>query len=354
MSKALLFLLLLCFGPLMAFSQISSDSLTILQKAKEKQPINKEVVYRLARGYFDNGSLDLAKKEIEELIKLDHAHLRGLFLQGLIYEELEEYEEASKVYVHIIEHYPKIAEAWSNLGHIQAIQKEYEKALKSFTKAIKYGKGYNDYAARAEVYYYRGEIKKASKDIGKSLNYREGTYNLFIAARIYVDKQAFDEAIQCYQKLIILDSTDIDSYIEWSMLLAIELEKYTEGLDVINKALKINENDAEAWNTRGRIHGMMERYPSAIKDFTTAINLVPDDAYLYMNRADIYFLNYQLKKAFADYTEAILIDDSEPMFYEGRALTLLDLERTDDACKDYNMSLELGGQMNEAFNDACQ
>ena len=64
---------------------------------------------------------------------------------------------------------------------------------------------------------------------------------------------------------------------------------YMKALDLLNKAIELNPDDAIDYNNRGTAFYKLGRYQRAIEDFNRAINLDPNDTYAYNNRGNAYY-----------------------------------------------------------------
>jgi len=64
---------------------------------------------------------------------------------------------------------------------------------------------------------------------------------------------------------------------------------YMKALDLLNKAIELNPDDAIDYNNRGTAFYKLGRYQRAIEDFNRAIHLDPNDTYAYNNRGNAYY-----------------------------------------------------------------
>ncbi|MBW2576318.1 MAG: tetratricopeptide repeat protein [Deltaproteobacteria bacterium] len=56
---------------------------------------------------------------------------------------------------------------------------------------------------------------------------------------------------------------------------------YMKALDLLNKAIELNSEDAIDYNNRGTVFYKLGRYQRAIEDFNRAIHLDPNDTHAY-------------------------------------------------------------------------
>jgi len=108
-----------------------------------------------------------------------------------------------------------------------------------------------------------------------------------------------------------------------------EYEKgnYQEAIELYNKGINNNPDDACLFNNRGLAYYSLEQYKKAISDYDKAIELKPDFTDAYYNRGLAYFrkgsyYNFEPhKKAIEDFTKAIELKPDFVDAYYNRAVT---------------------------------
>jgi tetratricopeptide (TPR) repeat protein len=111
--------------------------------ALELRPDILEVKYQLAFSKEQFGNLESAKELYREMAAdtVDFYVSRGLFHQGYIKQFVDnkkDLDSAMYFYKSAIETEPRYVEAWHNMGLCHAEKGNKEKALKSFSNALKY------------------------------------------------------------------------------------------------------------------------------------------------------------------------------------------------------------------------
>jgi len=107
-----------------------------------------------------------------------------------------------------------------------------------------------------------------------------------------------------------------------------EYEKgnYKEAINLYNKGLNKNPDDACLFNNRGLAYYSLEQYKKAIPDFDKAIELKTDFTDAYYNRGLVYFrkgsyYNFEpRKKAISDFTKVIGLQPDNADAYYNRAV----------------------------------
>jgi len=87
-------------------------------------------------------------------------------------------------------------------------------------------------------------------------------------------------------------------------LLQEDMADHMKALDLLNRAIELNPNDAINYNNRGVALYKLGRYQQAIKDFNRAIHLDPNDLYAYNNRGNAYYELEKKNRACNDWRKA--------------------------------------------------
>lgn len=154
-------------------------------------------------------------------------------------------------------------------------------------------------------------------------------------------------------------NTEIESF-DWTLSLPtekeipidLEIAHYDiDQLEAVEKAIRANPNDAEAYRTRGLIRShSQEDFPGAIEDFSRAIELDPNNpnnAETYNYRGTSYFWLEDYQKALADYDRAIQLNPNLAIAYYNRGYVRLELKDKRGAMKDF----EKGASLSKAEGD---
>ena len=138
------------------------------------------------------------------------------------------------------------------------------------------------------------------------------------------------------------------------------LENYEDAIVNFNGVIeKCSMNKQKAgelnvvYRNRGLCYNELEKYQDAIADFTTAIRLEPNDAKAYDNRATSYILKGDYGEAIVDYTEAIKCNPKLARSYFNRAIAKSYLKL--DNCSDFRKACDLGIESGcESYYKKCR
>ena len=82
----------------------------------------------------------------------------------------------------------------------------------------------------------------------------------------------------------------------------------------------------------------------ALADFSKAIKLNPNNAKAYNNRGNVYSNNKKYDLAIADFSKAIELNPNNPQAYYNRGVVEFYSGKKDAACKDMKKAANLGSQ----------
>ena len=129
-----------------------------------------------------------------------------------------------------------------------------------------------------------------------------------------------------------------------------EESRLQDAVDGYDKAIRLNPDDANAFNNRGTAKSGLGRHDDALADYEEALRLNPDDAEVYGNRGAAKSGLGRHDKALADFDEAIRLKPDFAEAFNNRGNAKNALGRHEDALADYNEAIRLKPDYAEAFN----
>jgi tetratricopeptide (TPR) repeat protein len=153
---------------------------------------------------------------------------------------LGNYDEAMGYINQYIEKNPEDGNGFFVRGFIYEQKKEYEKAIKEFTEALRLN------AVHTYAYMYKGE------------------------AHIYLKQ--FKEAYDCFTKVVQIEPKNMYAYYNRGIALS-NLEKYKEAIADFNVVLRIDSTYSPALNNRGNVKFLIGDLDGACNDWAKSIRL---------------------------------------------------------------------------------
>ena len=118
------------------------------------------------------------------------------------------------------------------------------------------------------------------------------------------------------------------------------LGEFSEAIKDFDKALDLDTKDVFSWTFRGETYRKMGQLDKALADFDKALHLNPTYYYALINRGHVRRAQRDYEAAIADYNALIKASPGAyPLMYRG--LALLEMDKAEEAQKDFDESLKL-------------
>ncbi len=136
------------------------------------QTVGARNQFKVARTFFEGGNAQRALEEVNKALALDPLYDDAVWLRGLIYYDLEQFDEAEQDFLQVLEWQPQFLQAHQRLGMLYLVTEQWERGEKHFQKMqlVPGGKG--------AAFYCLGVIAYAQKDLEKA----EGCWKQAVAA----------------------------------------------------------------------------------------------------------------------------------------------------------------------------
>jgi tetratricopeptide (TPR) repeat protein len=240
---------------------------------------------------------------------------------------------------------------YNEIGDDYFFQKDYNKAVEYYTKAIKLEPDNAEYYFSRGVSYY--ELKKHEKaidDYTKAIELELDNALYYNNRGVsYLELKQYEKAIEDISKAIELDPNNAKYYYNrgesynW-------LNEYEKAIADNTKAIELEADNALYYNGRGASYNWLNEYEKALADHTKAIELAPKNALFYSERGNDYDWHNEYEKAIADYLEAIKLDTTEVKYYRSLVRVLCRTSDFDNALINLNKLMSLDGKSAICYN----
>jgi tetratricopeptide (TPR) repeat protein len=238
----------------------------------------------------------------------------------------------------VIWRYPISPSGNLNLGKIQLNNRQYDKAIKSLTEAVK------DQPDNPDVYYCRGmahiqvtEPDEAINDFTTAIMLKNDPDTYIKRGGTYVTTEQYDEAIADLTKALTLTNHLFSYKSRWIMYFFrgaayMKNGRFHEASNDFSSVIEIKPDWALAYSCRGVtsmydntvLIGAKRHFTEIRKDFSTTITLAPKYGFGYLCRAFVNVLLQDFDTAFADFTAYKALGNPDarmiPMIDEGLRL----------------------------------
>ena len=120
-----------------------------------------------------------------------------------------------------------------------------------------------------------------------------------------------------------------------------EKGNYEKAIYFLDQAIEIYKGDSGVFYDRGTVHMELGNYKNALKDLKKALKLDSkmSNQYTFNNLGVVYQELGDYENALDSYSKAIEIDSKDGLYFHNRGYINMQLERWDDALKDYQTAL---------------
>ncbi|NVO10718.1 MAG: tetratricopeptide repeat protein [Bacteroidales bacterium] len=131
----------------------------------------------------------------------------------------------------------------------------------------------------------------------------------------------------------------------------VDLKKYDEAIKYFNKAIECDPKFAYPYSGLGIVYSDLDEYDKAIKYYNKAIELDPKFAYPYNGLGDVYYVLKEYDNAIKNYNESIKLDPKVAYSYSGLGDVYYVLKEYDKAIENHNKAIELDPKEALFYND---
>ena len=275
-----------------------------------------EIQYQHAQNLINKKHISEGQQILIKLCANPKAPVEALCLLSFTYlaeektvtdEHLEEVEKLAKRAVKLD---PEYGTAYKLMAQCSNLLSKYDLAIVQSNKALAVKKPeIKAYLQRGLAYEALGKHKEALADITYYAEKSDGSADMYdLKGSILFAMKRYDEAIVAY-------NTSMKSqFRDWTIYRIVECfeqqHQYDKAAQQLTRLIRVNAQDAEAFQTRGRMFGLAKHYKEAIEDYTTAIKLEPHGRF-YKERAALYKLTGKSKEAADDLRKASIEDKSQ-------------------------------------------
>ena len=200
------------------------------------------------------------------------------FNRGLTYSNQGDLTQAIVDYTKAIEINPNYAGAYNNRGNIYFRQTNFGLANSDYSKAIEIDPN-NEFAHRnrGNIYFRKGNYDKAIADYTKAIEINPNSAKTYRnRGNVYFSHGNYDKAIIDYDKAIEIDPNYADAYNSKAYTFYRKGDNLEEGMETINKALKMFPNNGIYLSTKAELLYKLGIYHKAYDYIKKGIALEPN------------------------------------------------------------------------------
>ena len=316
-------------GAVLAIENKFEESAQCFEKALQLNPGDLESRRSLATDYWQLGQSGKARANLETVLKVKPADSLAMLLLGMVSEDLGDYQRAAKL-----------------LGDVLSLVRQRPETI----------------AALARANYHLGETEKARA----AMQMLTGPEAVFQGGRLAAEFKDYETAEKIFRSI---QTTYPDAgALNYNLALAQFSAKHYEPCEkTLLASIDYGHATADAYALLGWAYAKQQRAEDMLKAFEKAINMAPSNetyfidlgeasmedqkdgtalevakeavkrfpssSQAYRLRGSVQLKMYLLTEALSSYTKATELDPNNARAALGLALTLWNMDRTDDAAK---------------------
>lgn len=126
---------------------------------------------------------------------------------------------------------------------------------------------------------------------------------------------------------------------------------YKRAAELFSEAIKLNPENALAWNNRGLSYAEQKKYQQALTDFNRATELDPNSDLPYSGRGLAYYYQKKYSAAIKEYTKVIELNPNYAVAYNNRGAAYSWQGNMREAVVDYSKAIELNPNYAKAYEN---
>ncbi|MDR1858773.1 MAG: tetratricopeptide repeat protein [Treponema sp.] len=173
--------------------------------------------------------------------------------------------------------------------------------------------GAREHLKQGNYYFHQGDYDRAIESYTEAIKLNPQYAKAYSRCGFaYAHKGDLDRAIADCNHAIRLDPNDGHAYNERGIVYR-NKDDYDRAIEDYTKAIRLAPNNAMLYNNRGEAFDAKGDYDRAIADYNEAIRLAPNDVSAYYRRSGAYAGKGNLDRAGRDYETAWRIDSKHPL-----------------------------------------
>lgn len=236
------------------------------------------------------------------------------FLQGNLALDEREYNQAISHYNNALTVDPDFALAYNNRGIALKEHNRPFEAIQDYNQAILIDPYYWEAVYnRANAYEVTKQYPKSLRDVDLLLGqFPDSLTFQFFRGLIYTHMDSLDLAAETFERVWQQDGSNIEALINWATVLYYQAA-YDESIKLLEEAVELDPNQANAFNTLNQLLNEMGNYASALQAVNQALKIDPSNPIFLNNRGYTYLMMDSTRLAIAD-INASLVRDPENMW----------------------------------------
>ena len=249
------------------------------------------------------GELSQAERLYQRILLMEPASFAPRHMLGVIRFQQGRSAEAIELITAALKLNPQVADAWINLGNVQAAAGRPEEAVASYRKAAALGEA-GVLIPLAGVLWSLGRQDEALECMTQLLAARPGDIEvLHQRGNMLRELKRFDQALADYDAVLAVRPDLAETWTNRGATLS-EMGRAGEALESLDRALLLQPGMAAALSNRGFTLRELARFDEALENLDCALALQPDYVPALANRGKVLSEMNRLEESFHAFRQA--------------------------------------------------
>lgn len=254
----------------------TQEAISYIKNALSSDQENLNLHHLLGGLYLKAGMPQKAAEVFEEMLWKDELSLEGLFGAGTAYYDLENWNEAQRVFKRFLSYYPDDPNAFMYLGAISFQTGQYEMAEFYFSKALELRSRFARAWSNLGIHGCRmGKHTQAMRHVEKALRIDGDNGSAWLCrGRIQHETGDLEEALKNTERALFFSP---QSFYGWTQrgIIEFKMQNFRQSLKSFSRAIDIDDRSPILWFNRGLAAFLASEPADAHKFIDRAIMLDP-------------------------------------------------------------------------------
>ncbi|MHB8482748.1 MAG: tetratricopeptide repeat protein [Nitrospiria bacterium] len=305
---------------------------------------HREPRYRIIHLLFQEKAYSEAKRELEDLLKLDPNDIEGNFRLALLFADQKDYSRAIQLLNVAIQRRGNDPRLVDYLGSLYEANNENEKAIQAYLTVIEVDKTYTDsYIHLASVYLKLKKIDSAIKTLEEARMANPQKEDILLSGEgwIYLQVDRFEESLEAFRHAIQISPNNPDFHYNLGQAFD-KMNKFDEMEKEMRKTIELEPNYADALNYLGYSYAEKNiKLKEAYDLITRALKVRPNDGFITDSLAWVYYRQGEFDKAISELKKALVSVPDDPTIHEHLGEVYYKMNIKQEAKEEFLKSIEI-------------
>ncbi len=288
------------------------DSVRVFGQKFVELPSTDKVIYERMGQVFLKDKLDtLATASFRKALTIDDKSRFALFYLGRMALDAKQYDTARTYFTDLVDADSTTPDGWVNLAYIYEQKKQTDSSIALLEQSLHYVT-----AGRDNVQFYLAQLvaEKQMPDSSIALLKQviadggDTVRALFQIGAQYERAGNFDKAVETFELLLSVDSTNSQALNYLGYMFADKNVRLDEALRMIQKALAVDTANGAYLDSYAWVLYRLQRYPEALVQINKSLGVIKDDPTVLEHLGDIQMALGNTSEARTAWQDALKID----------------------------------------------